>query len=161
MTPAVEIWWIWIAAGGLLAAIEVFVPGIFILPFIAGAVAAGVLAYAGAGAAVQWTVFAVVSGALLPVCLVITKKITKNRPPLNDANRMIGMRGRVTIAVDNRKNAGHVRLGGELWRAESESGAEIHTGSVVEVVAVEGIRVVVRAINEDPEWKRSPNDQRA
>jgi len=150
MAPVVEIWWIWIAAGGLLAAIEVFVPGIFILPFVAGTLAAGLLAYTGAGTAVQWTVFAVVSGALLPVCLIITKKITKKRPLVHDANRMIGMQGRVTIAVDNRKNAGHVRLGGELWRAESESGARIHIGSVVEVVAVEGIRVLVRAVNEGP-----------
>jgi membrane protein implicated in regulation of membrane protease activity len=146
MTPALEIWWIWVAVAVLLAAAEIIVPGLFILPFIAGALAAGLLAYLGLSAAVQWTVFAVVSGVLLPLALVITKRITKGQPPMIDSNRMIGMRGPVTISVDNRENRGHVRLGGELWRAESESGGQIPVGMVVEVTAVEGIRVVVREV---------------
>lgn len=149
MTPAVEIWWIWMAAGILLAVIEIIVPGFFILPFTLGAIAAGMLAYAGHGTVVQWTAFGAVSGALLPLALVITKRIMKKIPPPVGSNRMIGMRGPVTIAVDNRKNKGHVRLGGELWRAESEQGGDIPVGIVVEVTAVKGIRVVVREISKE------------
>jgi membrane protein implicated in regulation of membrane protease activity len=149
MTPAVEIWWIWIAAGILLAVIEIIVPGVFILPFTLGAIAAGVLAYAGHGPAVQWTAFGAVSGVLLPLALIITKRIMKKLPPAVGSSRMVGMRGPVTIAVDNRKNKGHVRLGGELWRAESELGGDIPVGIVVEVTAVKGIRVVVREISKE------------
>ncbi len=149
MTPAVEIWWIWIAAGIVLAVVEIIVPGVFIIPFIIGAVAAGALAYAGLGPAVQWTAFGVVSGVLLPLALLITKRIMKRIPPPIGANRVIGMRGPVTIAVDNRTNKGHVRLGGELWRAESELGGDIPVGIVVEVTAVKGIRVVVREISKE------------
>ena len=148
MTPSVEIWWIWVAVGTLMAAAEIIVPGLFILPFIAGALVAALLAYLGLGTAVQWAAFAVVSGALLPAAVIITKRISKGRPPMIDSNRMIGMRGSVTIGVDNRENRGHVRLGGELWRAQSESGGEIPVGMVVEVTAVEGIRVVVREVGE-------------
>ncbi len=149
MAPAVEIWWIWMAAGALLAVTELIVPGIFIVPFILGTVTAGMLAYAGLGPTVQWTAFGIVSGTLLPLALVITKRIMKRLPPPIGSNRMIGMRGPVTIAVDNRKNKGHVRLGGELWRAESELGGDIPVGIVVEVTAVKGIRVVVREINKE------------
>jgi len=148
MTPSVEIWWIWVAAGVFLAAAEIIVPGLFILPFIAGALAAGLLAYLGLGAAAQWTAFAAVSAVFLPAAVIITKRISKNRPPMIDSNRMIGMRGAVTIGVNNQKNRGHVRLGGELWRVESESDGEIPVGMVVEVTAVEGIRVVVREVGE-------------
>ena len=149
MTPAVEIWWIWIAAGIVLAVVEIIVPGVFIIPFTIGAATAGVLAYFGHGPAVQWTAFGAVSGVLLPLALVITKRIMKRIPPATGSNRMIGMRGPVTIAVDNRKNKGHVRLGGEIWRAESEMGGDIPVGIVVEVTAVKGIRVVVREISKE------------
>jgi membrane protein implicated in regulation of membrane protease activity len=159
MTPALEIWWIWMAAGVLLAATEIVVPGFFIVPFIVAAIVAGLLAYAGFGPALQWTAFAVVSGVLLPLALVITRRITKNLSPFNDSNRMIGMRGPVTIAVDNRKNKGHVRLGGELWRAESTLDRDIPVGIVVEVTAVRGICVVVTEVKEGT--KQSPNDPRA
>lgn len=149
MMPALEVWWIWMAAGLVLAIAEIAVPGLFILPFTIGAFAAGLLAYAGYGQAAQWTAFAVVSGVLLPAALVITKRITKGRPPMIDSNRMIGMRGPVTIAVSNRKNTGHVRLGGVLWWAESDSGTDIPAGRFVEVTAVKGIRVVVREIRQE------------
>jgi membrane protein implicated in regulation of membrane protease activity len=149
MPPAVEIWWIWIATGIVLAVVEIIVPGVFIIPFIVGAVTAGVLAYTGLGPMVQWTAFAVVSGVLLPLALLITRRIMKKLPPAVGSGRLIGMRGRVTIAVDNRENKGHVRLGGELWRAESELGGGIPVGIVVEVTAVKGIRVVVREISKE------------
>jgi len=149
MTPAVEIWWIWVAAGVGLAAVEIVVPGFFILPFGVGAIVAGLLAYAGLGVEVQWAVFAVVSGVLSAFSLVITKRIIKKQPGATGSNRMVGTRGLITIAVDNLKNAGHVRLGGELWRAESESGGDIPVGVVVEVVAVSGIRVVVREVETE------------
>ena len=144
MMPAAEVWWVWMAVGIGLAVIELVVPGVFILPFTLGAVTAGMLAYAGHGTAVQWTAFGAISGGLLPLALVITRRIMKKIPPPVGSNRVIGMRGPVTIAVDNHKNKGYVRLGGELWRAESESGADIPEGTVVEVTAVRGIRVVVR-----------------
>ncbi len=149
MTTAVEIWWIWVAAAILLAATEIFIPGLFILPFVIAAIAAGVLAYAGFGPVVQWTAFAVISGALLPLAFVITKRIVKNTPPMIDSNRMIGMRGPVTIAVDNGNDKGHVRLGGELWRAESELGRDIPVGVTVEVTAVKGICVMVREVRKE------------
>jgi membrane protein implicated in regulation of membrane protease activity len=159
MTPAVEIWWIWVAAAVLLAAAEIIVPGLFILPFIIAAIAAGLLAYAGFGSAVQWTAFAVVSGVLLPLAFIITKRIMKNRPPMIDSDRLIGMRGPVTIAVNNRNDKGHVRLGGELWRAESELERDIPVGVTVEVTAVKGICVVVAEVKEGA--RQSANDPRA
>ncbi len=149
MTPATEIWWIWAAAGIGLAAIEIVVPGFFILPFGIGAMVAGLLAYEGYGTGVQWAAFAVVSGVLSAFSLVIAKKIAGRKRPGFGPSRMVGMRGPITIAVDNVKGTGHVRLGGELWRALSESGADIRVGVVVEVVAVSGIRVVVREVRTE------------
>lgn len=149
MIPPVEVWWIWMGAGILLIAAEIVVPGFFILWFGIGAIVAGVLALVGFGAAVQWTTFVVVSGGLLVLSYRIVQRITKRQAPGIGANRLLGMRGPITIAVDNLKGTGHVRLGGELWRAESRSDVKIHIGSVVEVVAVEGIRVVVTAVKEE------------
>jgi membrane protein implicated in regulation of membrane protease activity len=146
MTPAMEIWWIWTAAAAGLAAIEIVVPGFFIVPFVVGATVAGLLAYKGFGTALQWAAFVGVSGVLSGLSLVIARRIIKKRPPATGPGRLVGMRGPITIAVDNVRGTGHVRLGGELWRALSEKGADIPVGVVVEVAAVDGIRVVVREV---------------
>ncbi len=149
MIPPIEVWQIWMGAGALLIAAEIVVPGFVVFWIGIGAIAAGVPALAGLGAALQWTTFVTVSGALLVLSHKIIRRITKRQPPGIGASRLLGMRGPITIAVDNLKGTGHVRLGGELWRAESRSGARIRVGSVVKVVAVEGIRVVVAAAGEE------------
>jgi membrane protein implicated in regulation of membrane protease activity len=149
MIAPIEVWQIWMGAGVLLIAAEIVVPGFIVFWFGVGAIAAGVPALIGFGEAVQWATFVAVSGVLLVLRHKIVQRITKRQLPGIGASRLVGMRGPITIAVDNLKGTGHVRLGGELWRAESRSGAQIRTGSVVEVVAVEGIRVVVAAIREE------------
>jgi membrane protein implicated in regulation of membrane protease activity len=149
MNLPVEVWWVWMAVGIVLILAEIAIPGFFILWFGVGAVVAGLLALIGFGTAVQWVTFLVVSGVLLVLSRRIADRITKRQPPGVGANRLVGMRGPVTTAVDNLKGVGQVRLGGELWRAESRSGRKIPESTVVEVVAVEGTHVVVREVEKE------------
>jgi membrane protein implicated in regulation of membrane protease activity len=59
-----QLWWVWVAAGGLLAIAEVLLPGFVLLGFAVGAVLTGVLVLfgvLGASAAPMIFVFAVAS----------------------------------------------------------------------------------------------------
>lgn len=58
-----EIWWVWIAAGMVLAILELFAPGFIFVGFAVGAVAVGALLALGVGFTLPWAlvVFAVVS----------------------------------------------------------------------------------------------------
>ncbi len=59
-----QMWWVWVAAGGVLAIAEVLIPGFVLLGFACGAVLTGVLTLVGAlgaTAAPMILVFAVAS----------------------------------------------------------------------------------------------------
>ncbi len=58
-----EIWWVWVAAGLVLAILELFVPGFIFVGFAVGAVVVGVLIALGVVLSLPWllVIFAVVS----------------------------------------------------------------------------------------------------
>ncbi len=58
-----EIWWVWVAAGLVLAILELFAPGFIFVGFAVGAVVVGVLVLLGVGFTLPWAlvVFAVVA----------------------------------------------------------------------------------------------------
>jgi len=58
-----EIWWVWVAAGLVLAILELFAPGFIFVGFAVGAVVIGVLVALGVSFTLPWAllVFAVVS----------------------------------------------------------------------------------------------------
>ena len=58
-----EIWWVWVAAGLVLAILELFVPGFIFVGFAVGAVVVGVLIALGVVLSLPWmlVIFAVIS----------------------------------------------------------------------------------------------------
>lgn len=59
---------------------------------------------------------------------------------------------RPAVAASDRqpsRHVGRVRVGGEIWRAQSDDGTEIPTGSAVTVVTVRGTRLVVAEVPGD------------
>jgi membrane-bound serine protease (ClpP class) len=66
---------------------------------------------------------------------------TIQKKPLSGFTNMVGMEG---IAKGRLAPAGYVRVDGALWAAESENGS-IETGTKVEVVRQNGLKLVVRA----------------
>ncbi|MEW5870461.1 MAG: nodulation protein NfeD [Chloroflexota bacterium] len=67
-------------------------------------------------------------------------------PVITGRERMVGRTGRV---VGEMKRTGQVQLGGEQWTAELVEGqAPLQHGERVEVVAVKGVRLVVRKVEK-------------
>lgn len=143
-----DLWrWIWLAAVGVFAIGEIAIAGSFFLaPFAVGAVAGGVVAFAGGSIALQWLAFVVVS-ALAAVSLVpLRRRLDRVEPQTGfGSQRLLGQYAEVLIAIPGVPgDTGTVRLGREEWRAESADRVPIAVGSVVKVVDVRGTRVVVR-----------------
>ena len=143
-----QIWWLWFGLAALFIVGEIFTEGFFLLWFGIAAAVSGVLALAGVGAAVQWAVFAVVSGALLAFSRRFADRFTHKQPPGIGADRLIGRRGVVLSQIDNVENAGKVRIDKEEWRAESEDDVVIEAGARIEVVRLDGTHAVVRLLKE-------------
>ena len=65
------------------------------------------------------------------------------------SDRALGKRGVVLEPIRPYGAGGKIRVGTEEWRAFAESEQEIAEGSVVEVLRVDGTRLVVRALTPD------------
>lgn len=137
---------VWIIAAGLLAAGELITAGFFLLPFAAGAGAAGILALAEVGVTEQFIIFVVVSVAFLWLLQRFARKDMHGELITVGAARYIGAHAMVTGPIDRRAGEGSVRMATEDWRATTDSNAVIPVGAEVTVVEVRGTRLVVKKI---------------
>lgn len=140
LTPAV-----WIAAGIVLAVLEMFVPGLVVIWFGIAAIVAGVVAFFVPNPYVQFGVFAVLSLILILSSQRIARRITHPEPEPVGSNRMVGATGRVVQAIVP-PDLGRVKVDGEEWRAGARERIEV--GAVVRVIGVEGTRLTVEPFNE-------------
>jgi len=138
--------WIWLIAIGVFAGGELILAGsFFLLPFAAGALAATVVAFAEGSLPAQWAAFVIVS-ALGAVALVpLRKRLDRNNVQNGiGSRRLIGQEAVVEVAIGaGPGSSGEVRLGREIWRAESANQNALAVGDVVLVVEVRGTAVIV------------------
>ncbi|NDJ35837.1 MAG: nodulation protein NfeD [Chloroflexi bacterium] len=88
--------------------------------------------------------FIVATGVLATIFLAAYLSVAlgvRQLPPSTGREGLIGLVGRV---VDPLTPEGMVLVHGERWRAESEDRTTVNRGARVEVVSVEGLRLVVR-----------------
>lgn len=142
--PNIDPWVMWVIFAAVLIISEIFISGFFILFFGVGALPAAVVAYFHGPVYLQLLVFAVVSGVLLAFCRQIVLKLTAGAPKNVGSDRMIGKDGFVLKEIDVKKASGLVRVEREEWRAESESGETIPADRWVEVIRIDGTRLIVR-----------------
>ena len=68
----------------------------------------------------------------------------KRSEPTN-ADRYIGKTAVVVRSIDNDMAEGLVKVDNQKWTARSESGEKIPQGTRVKVVAIEGVKLLVRS----------------
>lgn len=142
-----ESWrWVWLVATGFFLVGEMLTPGtFFLLPFAAGALVAMIAAFAGAGLALQWLLFLVVSAAAAFAFIPLRNRLDAVEPGDGiGSRRMVNQQGVVLSAIaPGADGIGLVRIGREEWRAESSTRAGIPEGAVIQVVDVRGTGVIV------------------
>jgi membrane protein implicated in regulation of membrane protease activity len=147
-----ETWrWIWLAATVLLAMSELAVPGtFFMLSFALGALLATILAFLDAPLAVQWFAFVGGSAAALAVLAPLGRRLVKASPDAKvGATRWEGRRAVVLEPIPPGTHAtGLVRIEREQWRAESSDGRAVPVGATVQVLRVDGTRVIVEPFDD-------------
>jgi membrane protein implicated in regulation of membrane protease activity len=140
--------WGWIVMALIFFAAEIFTAGFVLLCFGIGALAAAALAFFGLGLTWQLLAFLVVSSAAVLLSRPFAERVTSTGPQSLAGDRVLGKRAVVLQAIDPIANTGMVRVDTEEWRAESVDHSPIAKDSVVEVVAVEGVRLQVRRSTE-------------
>ncbi len=85
-----------------------------------------------------------ISLVLLFVTRPIAVKYFNNNLAKTNVENVIGKTAKVSRQIDNVNSLGEAVLEGETWMARSENNEIIAEGTLVTVVAVEGVKLIVR-----------------
>jgi membrane protein implicated in regulation of membrane protease activity len=140
-----DAWLIWLIAAVIFGIGEIFTLGFFLAPFAGGALVAALLTGIGAGDAVGWAAFLVVSIVLLAALRPIARSHRKQAPLLRTGTAaLVGRNGVVVERIANDEGVGCVRIDGEVWSARSYDDDEIiEAGRRVQVVEIRGATALV------------------
>ena len=137
--------WTWLAVMALAVFAEMSTMALVSVWCAVGALAAVFAAYFGAPLAAQLLLFIGVSIVTAAVVRPLAKKYADPYKVPTNADRLVGRQAKVTEAIDNAAATGAVYADGKTWTARSADGAVIPKGETVEVAAMEGIKLIVRA----------------
>lgn len=143
MTQMVIIWLVVLIAA---IVIEVATLGLTTIWFAGGALVALLTAVVNAPIWLQILLFLIISLVLLfftrPVAM---KYFNKNRERTN-AESLVGKQAVVTSEINNLQGLGTVTVNGQEWSARSLDDTAIAAQKVVEIVSINGVRLIVKPI---------------
>jgi len=141
---------IWVIIAVVLAVIEAFTLGLTTIWFAAGAIISAIFAAIGAPLVLQIIIFLVVSVVLLYFTRPIVMRGFNNTRVKTNAESLVGKHAYVTEGIDNVKSVGKIKIDGMEWTARTEAdGVSISEGSLVEILSIEGVKTIVKAIKEE------------
>lgn len=146
MTDIMTMMIIWLVVLILTVVVEVATMGLTTIWFAGGALVAIVATLLHAPIAIQVILFFIVSLLMLfftrPVAV---KYFNKDRVKTN-VESMVGRQAIVISEINNIQGIGQVTVGGNQWSARStDNHIVIPAGAVVNVVAINGVKLIVKA----------------
>lgn len=135
---------LWTVVTVLLAVIEAATTQFVSIWFAGGAFLALIAAIIGLGVWWQITVFVITSCILLLLTRPFIKKAFSKGPEKTNSDAVIGMKVPVYAKINNLSSEGAVKIRDVVWSARSENGEEIDAGSIVEIVRIEGVKLIVK-----------------
>lgn len=140
----------WLVLAIVFAAVELATVGLVSIWFAAGAFAALLVAVLHGNLILQVIVFLAVSIVLLVSTRSWAKKYLNSRIQKTNVDSVIGEKTRLTERVSNLDQTGKAVVLGQEWTARAAHDNEIiEQGELVEVVAVSGVKLIVKRFKED------------
>ena len=143
-------WIVWLAIFVLALIIEAFGSEIVSVWFAAGALVALIVSFIpGAAWWIELIVFLVISVTTLLCLRPLIRKLMKRNIVNSNVDEIIHKKGKMIKATDE-LNHGEVKINGVIWTAYSaDEKTPIPEGAMVEVLAIEGNKLVVKEIKKE------------
>ena len=147
--------WVWIVIGLVLAALEMLVPGVYLIWLAIAAILTGILTFGlDLGLPSQVIIFVSLSliAAFSAKRFLRDSPIVSSDPLLNQrGSRLVGETGVLTLAIDG--GTGRVKHGDSEWLAR---GPDMEAGTRVRITGSDGAILLVEPVNllgsnEEPE----------
>ncbi len=145
-----EPWLFWLIAAIILVIVEIASQWIWTLCFAIGCLAAMVADVAGASLTPQ---LIVLSAGSLAAFILLGPKITRfhaahaaDKAKLTGTDALIGRQGKLhqPITADT---PGRLKIDGDNWQARTADSSPLPQGTLVEVVSLDSIVLIVKAVN--------------
>ena len=138
---------VWLGIMIVAILIEIATMGLTTIWFAGGALIAVLASAIHLPLAVQIIAFLLVSVLFLVFTRpVAVKYFNKDRVRTN-AESLVGRQAIVTTDIDNLQNCGQVTVNGQEWSARSMDDSRIAAGTVVQIMAISGVKLVVKPMN--------------
>ncbi len=134
---------VWVIIMIVFLAVEAATAGLTCIWFAIGSLAALIAALFDAQIWLQIVWFLVISFVTLYFTRPLVKKYVNSRSQPTNADMVIGKEALVTEDIDNVEATGAVSVGGKVWTACSDTGVSIKSGTVVNVLRIEGVKLIV------------------
>ena len=139
-------WSIWLIAAGVFFVAEIATTGFLIFWLGIGSLLAMITSFITPSVMVQTIVFVVSSCILIPLTKPLADKFTNKKSVPTNSYSLINKHGIVTIDIDPIEGVGQVKVNGEIWSAKAENESAILKGTEIEVIKIEGVKLVVSPI---------------
>lgn len=137
--------WFWIGVVALAVFVEMSTLALVSVWCAVGGLVCVFAAYFGASIQAQLLLFVGVSILAAVIVRPLAKKYADPHKIPTNADRLLGMEGRVTETINNAHSTGAVYIDGKTWTARSADGEVISKGETVEIERMEGVKLIVRA----------------
>ena len=144
---------IWLAALVVFLVIEGLTVGLTSIWFGAGALVSLVVSLLNGPLWLQITLFLAVSLVTMLLVRPLAQRYLNNSRTPTNADRVLGRTARVTETIDNDSASGAVYVDGKTWTARSADGSVLPAGSRVEIRRMEGVKLIVEAVQKAPDKK--------
>lgn len=138
------VWAIWIVAGVVLCIAEMFTPGFFLASCGIGAIGAGIIAACRLSLAWQLVIFCVVTVLAFVLLRPLLKRFHQDDGEATGVDALVGKEALVLQDIDNLKNQGRIKVGGEDWKALSVDDSTFAKGTTVIVDHISGVTAYVK-----------------
>lgn len=138
-----EFFWIAVLVASVVA--EALTTALVAIWFVPGSILALVFAALNFPLWTQLLAF-FISGLGILLRIALREKLFKTKLEPTNTDILIGKNGIVVEAVDNVKGVGAVKINGAVWSARIENCNTAEIGAVVEVLRIEGVKLICRVL---------------
>ncbi len=139
-------WSIWLIAAGVFFIAEMATTGFLIFWLGIGALLAMLTSFITDSIIIQTIVFVVSSCILIPLTKPLADKFTGKKVVPTNSYSLINKHGIVTVDINPMEAVGQVKVNGEIWSAKTEDGTTIAKGTEIEVIKIDGVKLIVSPI---------------
>ena len=139
-------WSFWLIVAGIFLIMEIATEGFLIFWLGIGALLAMATSFITTNLVLQTVIFVVSSAILIPLTKPLTDKFINKKTVPTNTYSLIGKQGIVIADINSLEATGLVKVNGETWSAKSDSGEPISKDTQIEVLSIDGVKLIVTPI---------------